>query len=290
MATDSWERQIYIASWSGGKDSTASIILAHEYGEPLDLMLFSEVMFDSETSGELPEHIDFVKNTALPIFESWGYTVKVLHAELTYVDYFFGETTRGKRVGSGLRHGFPMSGKCAINSRIKIKAISDFLKTIERDYTQYIGIAADEPKRLEAMKERCKKKGWSQVSLLEKYGCTEQRANELCKEYGLLSPVYNFTKRGGCWFCPNSRPTELRHLRKYHPELWQKLLDLENEPNLIGPIWNILQNKSIHEIEELFHCEDAQMVLFNIDNEEDKDEQRNYQRQIDSRPRIENHA
>lgn len=25
----------YIASWSGGKDSTASIILAHEHNEPL---------------------------------------------------------------------------------------------------------------------------------------------------------------------------------------------------------------------------------------------------------------
>ena len=32
----------YIASWSGGKDSTASIILAHEHNEPLDLIIFSE--------------------------------------------------------------------------------------------------------------------------------------------------------------------------------------------------------------------------------------------------------
>lgn len=48
----------YIASWSGGKDSTASIILAHEHNEPLDLIIFSEVMFDENISGELPEHID----------------------------------------------------------------------------------------------------------------------------------------------------------------------------------------------------------------------------------------
>lgn len=45
----------YIASWSGGKDSTASIILAHEHNEPLDLIIFSEVMFDENISGELPE-------------------------------------------------------------------------------------------------------------------------------------------------------------------------------------------------------------------------------------------
>lgn len=42
----------YIASWSGGKDSTASIILAHEHNEPLDLIIFSEVMFDENTSGD----------------------------------------------------------------------------------------------------------------------------------------------------------------------------------------------------------------------------------------------
>lgn len=51
----------YIASWSGGKDSTTSIILAHEHNEPLDLIIFSEVMFDKNISGELPKHIDFIK-------------------------------------------------------------------------------------------------------------------------------------------------------------------------------------------------------------------------------------
>ena len=62
----------YIASWSGGKDSTASIILAHENNEPLDLIIFSEVMFDKNISGELPEHIDFIKNKCIPLFKGWG--------------------------------------------------------------------------------------------------------------------------------------------------------------------------------------------------------------------------
>ena len=43
----------YIASWSGGKDSTASIILAHEHNELLDLIIFSEVMFDENISRRL---------------------------------------------------------------------------------------------------------------------------------------------------------------------------------------------------------------------------------------------
>lgn len=51
----------YIASCSGGKDSTANIILAYENNEPLDLIIFSEVMYDKNISGELPEHIEFIK-------------------------------------------------------------------------------------------------------------------------------------------------------------------------------------------------------------------------------------
>lgn len=78
----------YIASWSGGKDSTASIILVHEHNEPLDLIIFSEVMFDKNISGELPEHIGFIKSKAIPLFNSWGYEVKILHADLTYMDIF----------------------------------------------------------------------------------------------------------------------------------------------------------------------------------------------------------
>ena len=70
----------FMVSWSGGKDSTASIILAHENHEPLDEIIFCEVMFDIQhgISGENPHHIHFVKEVGKPIFESWGYKVTIL--------------------------------------------------------------------------------------------------------------------------------------------------------------------------------------------------------------------
>lgn len=79
----------YIASFSGGKDSAATIILAHENNEPLDEVIFSEVMYSETVSGELPEHIEFVKNVAFPLFESWGYRTKILHSNKTYLDCLF---------------------------------------------------------------------------------------------------------------------------------------------------------------------------------------------------------
>ena len=39
-------RPRYIASCSGGKDSLATILLAAEKNEPLDEVIYSEVMFD----------------------------------------------------------------------------------------------------------------------------------------------------------------------------------------------------------------------------------------------------
>ena len=102
----------YIASWSGGKDGTASIILAHENNEPLDLIIFSEVMFDENISGELPEHIDFIKNKAIPVFESWGYETRILHSDKTYMDCFHHRTVRWKNVG--MKKGFVMSGHCDV--------------------------------------------------------------------------------------------------------------------------------------------------------------------------------
>lgn len=245
----------YIASFSGGKDSTASILLAHEQKEPLDLILFSEVMFTKEISGELPEHIDFIKNKCIPLFESWGYEVKILHSKLNYMDLFLREPIRGKRYGRGLRSGFPMAGKCQINRSCKVEPIKKFLKEYKEEYIEYLGIALDEPKRLARL-------DGNKVSLLEKYKYTEKMAFELCKKYDLLSPIYDFAPRGGCWFCPNARDYELRHLRDKHREYWNTLLWLETQPNLIGDKWNTLIQTSIHDKEEQFMWEERQMTIF----------------------------
>lgn len=251
----------YICSWSGGKDSTASIILAHLNNEPLDKIIMSEVMFNEEISGELPEQMEWVHNVAIPMFESWGYEVEILHSDMTYMDCF-NLVNQGKRNSDrkGMKYGFPMAARCIINDRCKIRPIKNFYKAMEEEYIQYVGIATDEGKRLDKVH-----KDKTQISLLEKYGYTEEMALQLCREYNLLSPIYNHTSRGGCWFCPNARDCELRELRNKHNDLWQILLKLEEEPNLIGNIWNTLKKISIHDKEEKYKWENAQLNIFDYD-------------------------
>lgn len=220
---------LYFQSWSGGKDSTASIILEHIHGLPRSTIIFSEVMFDKQRgiSGEMPEHIDWVRNTAIPIFEKWGHEVKILHADTDYLDWFYRVLKTSKvpeRIGK--IYGFPIGRFCKINSAVKIKPINEFYKQITDEFIQYVGIAADEPERLARMQ------GTNRISLLERYGYTEQMALDLCKDHGLLSPVYAFTKRGGCWFCPNASIAEYAHLKQLYPHLWAELETLSRNKNL----------------------------------------------------------
>lgn len=56
----------------------------------------------------------------------------------------------------------------------------------------------------------------------------------------------------------------MRHLRRNHPELWRKLLELENEENIVGHMWNTLTKTSIASKEEFFYWEDAQMTVFDF--------------------------
>lgn len=248
----------YICSCSGGKDSVATIILAHEKGYPLDEVIFSEVMFDENISGELPEHIDFINNTLKPQCEEWGYKFRILRTDRTYLDCFHSTIKRSRvpeRIGK--KWGFPLQGRCYVNSRCKMSPIKKYTKTIGEN-TQYVGIAADEPRRLEMV-------SGNHISILSKEGYTESMAYDLCKQYGLLSPIYEFTKRGGCWFCPNARFNELYHLYHQHRDLFEKLKALENEPNIIGYCWNTLRKKSIHDVEQDILAYDAQLSLFKED-------------------------
>lgn len=247
----------YIASWSGGKDSTASIILAHENHEPLDLIIFSEVMFDKNISGELPEHIDFIKNKCIPLFESWGYEVKILRSKNTYIDLFYRMVEKSKvESRNGKIRGFPMSMSCHMNSGAKMPPIREFWKSQGEDVTSYVGIAVDEPVRLDRVV-----KSKNQVSLLQKYGYTEQMAKKKCVEYGLLSPIYVFTNRGGCWFCPNQKMQELRNLRDNHRELWDKLIALSKE-DCANPYFNAFRKTTVQGLENRFKWEDRQMTIF----------------------------
>lgn len=189
----------YIASCSFGKDSLATVILAKIYNEPLDAVVYFRLMFDDKISAEQPEHEEFIQNVAVPMLQSWGIKVHVIQAPKSFKEVFYHVRSKGNHVGKIV--GFPMQGKCEVNSACKRPCIAAANRLFPgEDVIQYVGIAADEPKRLARL-------GPGKVSLLAKYGLTESDATALCKAYGLLSPMYEYTHRGGVLLLP-------KHLRK----------------------------------------------------------------------------
>lgn len=236
----------HIASVSFGKDSLATLLLAKEHGEPLDEAVYCEVMFDKDISGEVPEHRDFIYSTAIPALERMGVKIIVLRSAKTYVDLFTGRVTRGPK--KGMVRSFPICGKCAVQRDCKIRPIERYQKSLPSGTVQYVGIAKDEQDRLLRLD------GAQKISLLEKYNFTEQDAWQLCKKAGLLSPVYAFTDRGGCWFCPNAKREELRHLYDHHPDLWGRMLALQAIPRKTTEKFNRTQKFS--DIDAMFRQED----------------------------------
>lgn len=216
-------------SWSGGKDSSASIILAYERKIPLDGIIFSEVMFDHSRgiSGENPKHIEWVYETAIPIIEQMGYFVKVVRSKDDYLTLFNQRIQRSKIVErNGKKRGWLLGGMCIANYRLKVRPIKEFFKNAG-NIEQIIGIAIDEPERVARLKPNMR-------SLLLESGIKEEKTYSICKPYNLLSPNYETRCRGGCWFCPNCSIREFAQFKKEFPELWLELEMLSKDKELVS--------------------------------------------------------
>ena len=212
-------------SWSGGKDSTASVILAHEHNIPIDLLVISLPYFDKAKGiyADHPLHIKWLFEKAIPTFESWGYKVKIVSSDKDYKYWFF--KRRGYKCKNpeynGKLYGWLLGGMCKMNPE-KVEPIKKFTKKLDGGgWHSIVGIGIEETKRLNRVHSR-----QNQISLLEKYGYTCEMAKRLCKKYGLLSPLYEMGgMRQGCWFCPNAQIKEYAKLKKNYPHLWQELLE-----------------------------------------------------------------
>lgn len=118
-------------------------------------------MFDRQTSGEVPEHRDFIYNRLKPFCEKeLGIPFTVLRAGKTYEDVFHHIIVRGPHQGE--KRGFVWPGMCAVNRDCKVPPIKKYNASLSPETVSYVGIAADEPVRLARLA------GTNKVSLLDK--------------------------------------------------------------------------------------------------------------------------
>ncbi len=235
----------YIASISYGKDSLAMLEVIHQNGLPLDRIVHVEIWATKDIPAEFPEMVEFKKRADKVIFERYGKVVEHITAPKTYEDYFYYKCKGKKSRNAGKIYGFPLQKGNWCNSRLKV----DVLDKVQKGNVVYIGIAVDEPKRYHTLTE-------NKRSPLVEYEWTEKMCRDFCKKFGLLSPTYTTSLRGGCWFCHNQSVGQLRVLRKQYPDLWKKLLEWDKD----SPVSFKANGHTVHDFERRFQMEEKAKV------------------------------
>ena len=218
----------YILSLSYGKDSMAMLLEVIRRKLPLDYVIFCDIKFDKNISGEHPLMAEWIPKAEKILKDKFGVDVIHLTAERNFYEQFY--TVKNKGNHKGDIYGFPYMIGAWCNARLKLDPIRKFINKKIKEYgavTEYIGIASDEPKRLERYKQ-LETDNHKYITLAD-LDIDEHRAMEICKENNLLSPKYENSFRGGCWFCPKQPHYELYNLWKNYPHYFQILEDMEKD-------------------------------------------------------------
>lgn len=202
-------------SWSGGKDSTASVILHQQAGDECKIVYYIPMLTDT-----IPlirkAHYEFIQD-AVGLFTQSGLLCYRAYG-LSYEDHVTRVLTKGPRKGQIMGYGLGF-GFCIFRNYSKLRALNG----VNVGYFDYedIGIAADEYRRHGQLTQ-------AKRSILFERHITEARAREICIERGLLSPIYKDTGRDGCVICPNATPQVIQQWARDYPDGVEVLKHLEH--------------------------------------------------------------
>ena len=170
----SFNKQIFHAvSLSGGKDSTAMLLLMIERGLPINTVLWAD------TGMEFPEMYDHIRKVDDYLYRERGIHITMLrHPKGFEYLMFEEEKQKPSSIENRQRLGVPLYGNgwpgvkvrwCT--GQLKTHLISKEVNRLKGEYQalHYVGIAADEPKRIKN----------EQYPLVD-WGITEAEALKLC--------------------------------------------------------------------------------------------------------------
>lgn len=204
-------------SWSGGKDSTASVLLHLKRGDKVIAVCYVP-MFTDDIPFILRSHYNFILRAKKKL-ERMGATV-ILVKGMTYYDYCMKTITRGENKGKLMGFPAPITGMCGFKNYSKEKALNN-VSLGKYDYED-IGIAADEVKRQNQLTE-------NKRSILVELGKSEAYALKLCRHYNLLSPMYEEGTRDGCALCPNGDRKRRQEWFSENPEAFDIVKDMQRK-------------------------------------------------------------
>lgn len=178
-----------IVSFSGGADSTAVAILMYERQEDFELLF-------SDTGAELPETFWTVTEVARKL----GRKLHVVSG-----GSFFQHL-------AGFGYLLPSIQRRWCTRLLKRAPLDRYVKALGDGVEVAIGIRADEPKRL---------RDDGKLYPLAEAGMGKADVMKLCKDHGLLNPIYKWRSSCSCFCCPFQRRDDWRGLFEKHPDLFE---------------------------------------------------------------------
>lgn len=223
-----------VVSLSGGKDSTAMLLMLLERGESVADVVFFDTAWEFP---EMYEHLEKLEAfTGLKITRLRPRLPVGTDTEKSPFDWMFSEypvVRRGTRQVHMVGRGWPAASRrwCTGRKQDALKAHLLALthqSGLELPLYQCVGFAADERHRLDGITKKDGAYNVQRYPLVE-WGITEADALAYCYARGFTwGGLYHFFKRVSCFCCPLQPLDELRTLRHLFPDLWQRMLVMES--------------------------------------------------------------
>lgn len=247
------QNQYHAVSLSGGKDSTAMLLLMVERGMPIDAVI------TADTGMEFPEMYGHLAKVDDYLFRERGLHIITLRHPMGFEWMMFDEPKQRKScLENRAKFGIPPYGNGWPGIRVrwctgqlKTHLVNKEVNRLKagKDALHYVGIAADETKR-------CK----GDIYPLVEWGITEADALKVCYDRGFdFGGLYEIYSRASCWCCPFQRIGELRKLRRHHPELWERLMELDRKAIAQfgnGPLGQFRKDWTVAQLEARFAGEE----------------------------------
>jgi len=209
-------------SYGGGVNSSALLIEMYHRRVPIDLITFAD------TGAEKPETYDYIDRMnqwlfvhGLPQIQIVAYTDKDGDRLTLEEECLRSETLPSLAYGfkrCSLKHKISVQDKLLNNNQQAKK-----LWTSGEKITKFIGYDAGESRRREkvAAHDASDKKYEKSYALID-WGIDRQGCVDIIRAEGLPVPV-----KSACFFCPASKKHEISELKKRHPSLYTRAVEIE---------------------------------------------------------------
>ena len=232
----------YVAWLSYGKDSMYMLKIIERDRLRLDRILTVDTFATNCIPAILPDMIEFQRKADDKIKNLFGIEVEHLSTGKNFQDEFYRKRTKGNHIGQII--GFPSAQCNWCNNILKQGVFKQFQN--KENYTQYVGICANEPKRYLRLQ------GTNKIAPLYEKGITEIQCYTWCIENDLLALTYKTETRDGCWFCYNKNKKHFEMIRKNYPEYWELLLQWDKD----SPYYFFRDGTSLHDLDKELKLKD----------------------------------